>query len=96
MLYSVLGGARICSGGLSPLGGLLEASWDALGPQKTLSGAALGRPKGGSKTVFNDLGVQKAPKMEPQWVQNQAPKVMRAESAEITKLAHSTQDLLDF
>ena len=79
-----------------PLGSLLEASWDALGPQKTLSGAALGRPEGGSKTVFSDLGNQKAPRMEPQRVPNRAPKRLRAEMAEITKVAHSTQDLLGF
>ena len=74
-------------------GGLLEASWNALGalleafgPQKSNWGSALGRPKGTLETGFNDLGGQKAPKTEPGRIQNGAPEATRAENCKTTKL----------
>ena len=78
------------------LGGLLGASWDALGAQKTLSGAALGRPKGAQETCFSDLGVQKAPKMEPRRVPKWAPKAIRAENGKTLIFDDSCKDFNDF
>ena len=73
-------------------GGLLEASWSALGalldapgPLQTKLGTALGRPKGTLETGFNDLGGQKAPKTEPVRVQNGVPNRVQVEKGEITK-----------
>ena len=68
-------------------GGLLEASWNALGAlleisetQKTLLGSALGRPKGTLEIGFELIGGQIPSKNELRRVPNQGPKAVQAQN----------------
>ena len=74
----------------------MGASWDALGAQKTLPGAALGRPKGTKETGFALPRAKWEPKKEPGRVPKLAPKAIRAENGKITKLTYGPLNLLDF
>ena len=84
-------------------GGLLEASWNALGalleasgPQKTLLGSALGRPKGTKETGFALPGGQIGAQKEPRRILKLVPKANQVENWETIKTVDSTQDFLDF
>ena len=74
----------------------MGASWDALGAQKALSGAALGLPKGTKETGFELPRAKWEPKREPGKVPKRTPKAIRAENGKITKLTYITLNLLDF
>ena len=67
-------GPRICSGGLSPLGGLLERSWKALGPKKNSQRGPWTALKKIPREVSALLGPKGLPKGGPKWAQNEVQK----------------------
>ena len=70
---------------MGALGAVMKASWALLG----VSWALLGRS-------WRHLEGQKAPKMEPGRVPNQAPQATRAENCKTLIFDDSTQDFDDF
>ena len=69
-----LGGSRICSGGLSSLGGLLEGSWRALGPKKSSPGGPWTALKEIPREVSALLGPKALQKGGPKCAQNKVQK----------------------
>ena len=72
-----LEGSRICSGGLSPLGRLLERSWRALGPKKRSPRRPWTALKKVPREVSALLGPKGLPKVRPNEVQNAVQKRFR-------------------
>ena len=74
----------------------LVTSWKPLAPLLQSLGALLEATSSQIAASIAGLRGPKAPKMEPKRVSNQVPTASRAGKCKITKLAHSTKDLLDF
>ena len=85
-------------GVLGTLGAVLEASWEVLEAYKRRLGGSLGRLGAvlrALEAMLEPSGCQKAPKMEPKRVPNQAPEATRAEYGDTLIFNDSTQDFND-
>ena len=91
-----LGGQEICSGGLWPLGRLLERSWTRMGPQKTNWNRLLDGPRPPRRSVSACLGAKWAPKRSPRRVPNRGPKAIRAENGKTLIFNDLCKDSNDF
>ena len=65
-----LGRSKICSGGLWPLGGLLEGSWKPLGPTKSTLDRLLAALRKIPRQFSAIIGAKRAPKWTPGGGQN--------------------------
>ena len=75
-----LGGQEICSGGLWPLGRLLERSWTPPSPPTSNWKRLLDGPRPPRRLVSALPGSQMASQKEPRRVPNRGPKTIRAEN----------------